>query len=158
VARKLDGELETICKVSSRPARKAPPTPADFRDVAATEGLGAAAALLQSVRKEAPETLPSFEEPLVLLGYEVLAKGDTRLAIETFRLAVAAFPDSIDGSWGLGKASLAGGFLEEAARSYGAARLKVEKSPDLSAEQKAGILSRVDKILADIRVKTEAKS
>ena len=68
-----------------------------------------------------------------------------------------AFPDSIDGSYGLGQALLAEGSLEEAARTYAVARTKVEKSPDLSADQKAGILTRIDKILADIEAKREAK-
>ncbi|HYN40429.1 MAG TPA: alpha/beta fold hydrolase [Thermoanaerobaculia bacterium] len=157
VERKLDGEPETVCKVTGRPARKAPPTPADFREVAATEGLGAAAQLLRGVRKEFPEALPSFEETAVLFGYETLAAGDAKLAIQAFRLAVECFPDSIDGSWGLGKACLAEGSLEEAASSYGVARTKVEKSPVLSAEQKTGILTRVDKILADIAAKREGK-
>ncbi len=151
--RRLDEEPETVVKVTARRARKAPPAPADFREVAKAEGFGAAAALLQTVRNEAPESLPSFEEPLVLLGYETLAAGDTNLAIETFRLAVETFPDSIDGPWGLGKASLAAGLLDEATRAYAAARTKVEKSPDLTAEQKSGILNRVDKILADIEAR-----
>lgn len=151
--RRLDQEPETVVKVTARRARKAPPAPADFREVAKTEGFGAAAALLQTVRNEAPEALPSFEEPLALLGYETLAAGDTTLAIETFRLVVETFPDSIDGSWGLGKASLAAGFLDEAAGAYAAARTKVEKSPDLTAEQKSGILGRADKILADIEAR-----
>ncbi len=155
--RRLDGEPESVVKVTVRRARPVPASPIDFREVAVTEGFAAASALLQTVRKEAPETLPSFEEPLVLLGYETLAAGDTGLAIEVFRLAVETFPDSIDGSWGLGKACLAQGSLEEAARSYAAARSKVEKSPDLSTEQKAGILTRVDKILAQIREKAEAR-
>jgi tetratricopeptide (TPR) repeat protein len=153
VERKLDGEPDTVARVTARRAQKAPPAPADFLEVAKAEGFGAAAALLQTVRNEAPEALPSFEEPLVLLGYETLATGDTNLAIETFRLAVEIFPDSIDGSWGLGKASLAAGLLDEAARAYAAARTKVERSPDVSAEQKSGILTRVDRILADVEAK-----
>jgi dienelactone hydrolase len=151
--RRLDEEPATVVKVTARRARKAPPAPADFREVAKAEGFGAAAALLQTVRSETSEALPSFEEPLVLLGYEAVAAGDTNLAIEAFRLAVETFPDSIDGSWGLGKASLAAGLLDEAARAYASARTKVERSPDLTAEQKSGILDRVDKILADVEAR-----
>jgi dienelactone hydrolase len=155
--RRLDTMPEAVGRVTGRPARAAPPTPADFREAAAAEGLAAASTLLQTVREQSPEALPSFEEPLVLLGYETLAAGDTNLAIEAFRLAVEVFPESIDGSWGLGKASLAAGFLDEAARAYTVARAKVEKSPELPAEQKAGIVTRVDKILAEIEAKRQGK-
>jgi dienelactone hydrolase len=155
--RQLGAQPEAICKVTFRPALKAPPTPADFREVASTEGLGAASGLLQTIRKEFPEVLHSFEEPVVLLGYEALGAGHGRLAIQAFRLAVDVFPASIDASYGLGKSCLTEGSLEEAALNYAVARAKVEKSPDLSAEQKAGILTRIDRVLAEIAAKREGK-
>lgn len=157
VERRLDSEPEALCEVTVRPARKAPPTSADIRDVAAEEGLDAVSGLLQSVRKESPEALPSFEEPLALLGYEALGSGNGKLAIQAFRLTLEAFPGSIDGSYGLGKAHLAEGSLEQAALHYGEARTKVEKDSSIPADQKAGILSRIDKILADIRTKRGVK-
>jgi hypothetical protein len=153
LARELGSEPEMWCRVTIRPAAKAPPSVTDFREAALQEGLPRAAELLRIVAKSAPDQLPAFEEPLVMMGYEALGAGDAKRAIGLFSLTVETFPDSIDGSYGLGKAYVAEGALAQAEPRYRAARDKVEKSPDLSAEQKAGILGRIDKILEDIRVK-----
>lgn len=139
--------------LSVRPAKTAPPSPTDFREVAANEGFAAAAALLEVVQKNYPEALPRFEESLVLLAYEALAAHDLTRAAQAFRLALEAAPNSIDGSYGLAKTCQAQGALDEAATHYSAARTKVEKDPNLSADQKAGILGRIDKILADLKTK-----
>jgi dienelactone hydrolase len=157
VERGLDQEPANLCRVTSRPARKAPPTPMDFRETAARDGFASASELVQTVRREAPDSLPLFEEPMVLLGYEALGASDTKLALQVFALTVETFPDSIDGSYGLGKACVAEGFLEDAELHYGAARSKVEKDPNLPAAQKEGILGRIDAILADLRAKRGAK-
>jgi dienelactone hydrolase len=155
-ARELEREPAALCTVSVRPAAKAPPTAADFREAALREGLPRAADLLQIVRKDYPDLLPSFEEPLVLLGLEALGAGKGKLAIGVFALTVETFPDSIDGSYGLGKAYLAEESFEAAEPHYRAARNKVERDPSIPAEQKAGILGRIDKILDDIRARKNA--
>ncbi len=152
--RPLAPEPPAQCTISVRAAAKAPPTVTDFRDTAARDGLSAAAELLLLIRKDHPNLLPPFEEALILLGYEALGANKGPLAIEAFTLTVATFPESIDGSYGLGKAYRSTGASAQARPHYVEARAKVEKDPRLPAEQKAGILSRIDKILDEIDAKT----
>jgi|GEM_PF-194420 len=157
IAQKLDQAPETLCKVTLRPALKAPPTATDFRETALREGLPKAAELIQIIQREHAGLLPSFEEPLVLMGYEALGRGNTTFAIQLFSLTVATFPHSIDGAYGLGKAYLTAGSFEQAAPHYRSARAKVEQDPGIPAAQKAGILARIDKILDDLQVKKTGK-
>ncbi len=155
--RPLDREPESLCKVSFRPALKAPPTPADFRETVGRDGALKGADLLRRVRSEHADRLPFFEEPLILLAYEELGAGRGALARELFTLAEEIFPASIDASYGLGKAYFAEGSFEEAEPHYRAAREKLERDPNIPAEQKAAILARIDKILDDLRGKRETK-
>jgi dienelactone hydrolase len=157
VAQKLDQEPAALCKVTFRPAKKAPPTVMDFHETALREGLPKASELVQILKKEHPNLLPSFEDPMVLMGYEALGTGSVQFALQLFALTVEIFPDSIDGSYGLGKAHMAEGAFNQAEPHFGAARSKVERDPKIAVDQKAGILARIDKILDDIRAKKAVK-
>lgn len=150
VARTLDAEPEAVCRVTTRPARRAPPTSTDVCEAARKEGIAKASELVRIVAREAPDTLASLEEPLILLGYEALGAADEKLAIGVFALAEETFPASIDASYGLGKVYQGQGALEQAELHYRAAREKLVKDSRVPAEQKAGILGRIDKLLQEI--------
>lgn len=152
-AQKLPQEPEALCRITLRPAQKAPPTPADLRETATREGIPAALGLLTLIKKEHPNLFRSFEEPLAMVGFDALKRGDATFALQAFALALDVFPDSIDAAWGMGKVHMAEGRFEQAEPHYRSARSKVETDPTIPADQKPGILGRIDKILEEIRVK-----
>jgi tetratricopeptide (TPR) repeat protein len=153
VPRRLDLEPEALCKVTFRPARKAAPSALDFRETLLKDGLSKAAELIRIIQKGYPEDLPALEAPMTAAAYEVLGAGRAKTAIGVFALTVETYPDSFNASDSLGEAYLAEGSLEEAQRCYAEARSKLEHDPRLPVEQRAEQRARIDKILADIRVK-----
>ena len=99
--------------------RKAPPTPSRLPRGPGDGGFRVAPSSFRPFGGTSLTCSPRFEEPLVLAGYEALGAGDGKLAIQAFQLDRGDLPDSIDGSYGLGKAYLAEGSLEQADLSYG---------------------------------------
>ena len=153
IALKLDQEPEALCKVTFRPARKAPPSSADFREILLKDGLPKASELVQIIQREYPEALPAFEAPMTAAGYEVLGGGRANIAVGIFALMVETYPDSFNASDSLGEAYLAEGSLGPAERCYAAARSKLENDPRVPADRRAEQRARIDKVLADIRAR-----
>lgn len=141
----------TVCTVSTRKAEKAPPTPEDFMEVLARDGLSAAAALIRATAKSHPDAVSSFEGAIVQAGYAFLGTGRIADAITVLALCVEILPESVNASDSLGEAYLAAGELDKAETCYLDAKTKLERTKGLSAETKAQYVASADRALAAIK-------
>jgi dienelactone hydrolase len=78
---------------------------------------GKAAKMLEEALHRNPKAAPFSEALVNLLGYEHLADGDVRGAVEIFKLNVAAYPDSPNAYDSLADAQLSAGYGELAEKS-----------------------------------------
>jgi dienelactone hydrolase len=152
-----DGEVATVCAISTRQAQKAPPTPEDFLEVLERDGLSAATDLVRAAAKSHPDVVPSFEGAIIQAGYAFLGAGRIADAISVLALCVEILPESVNASDSLGEAYLAAGELTKAETCYLDAKSKLERMKGLSAETKAQYIASADRALAEIEKRRQKK-
>lgn len=90
------------------------------------EGIEAAVARYQELRRSAPDDYLFNEAELNLLGYQYMGRGDVETAIRIFELNVEAYPEAANPYDSLGEAYLEAGDRERAIASY---RRSLELNP-----------------------------
>lgn len=143
-------EPEKLARITVRPAKKAPPTPRDFRELLAAEGPKRAMELVRLAQREFPDTLASFEGALNLAGYNLIGRGEYAAAIDLLKSSAAHFPTSINAYDLLGEAHVSLKEWNDAERCYLTARQLNEKR-DVPEERKAFYRKHVEESLAKIR-------
>jgi 3-oxoadipate enol-lactonase len=90
----------------------------EFFQVLDNKGVAAAVMLFQEKRKSDPTWLPFTETRMNILGYQYLQSGDTKEAIELFKLNVLAYPESSNTYDSLGEAYMVNEDRELAIENY----------------------------------------
>ncbi len=141
---------QTLCTITFVPARKAPPTPADFLEILRVDGPARAAEILRAAARETPEALAYFEGTLNQAGYGLLGAGRAADAVTILALAAEIFPQSINALDSLGEACLTAGDLDRAERCYREVKARLARAEDLSPEARAQYAASADRALAEI--------
>ena len=130
------------------------PTPTQFSDLIAREGIERALKVFADARAAAPGDVLFRENTINALGYELLQNGKTRDAIELFKLNVAAYPESPNAYDSLSEAYEADGNKELAVQNAGRALKLLERDNGNVPEQlktaiREASSARLKKLTAD---------
>ena len=91
---------------------------AEFYQILNTRGVAEAVEMFKKKRKEDNSWIPFSETQMNILGYQKLQAGNTKEAIELFKLNVIAYPESANTYDSLGEAYMMNGNKELAIQNY----------------------------------------
>lgn len=94
------------------------PVGAALAAVIDADGIDAAVARYRAIRESEPKAYDLSEDQLNALGYLLLGRGDTEMAVRIFELNVEMYPDAWNPRDSLGEAYLAAGDQDRAVASY----------------------------------------
>jgi dienelactone hydrolase len=152
VAGRLDlgSEADAGCRVTTRGAQKAPPTPADFLEVLDVDGVTRATDMVRTAVKEHPEILPQYEEAITQVGYELLGAGRHDDAVAVLLFGVEISPESFGIAHSLAEVYLMSDDLDRAEEYYLDSKRKLDATTDVAPDIRALYDASRDRGLAAI--------